>query len=51
MTELEIEREIADAWSLLDASKCLSERAERIIAGLEAARSETLAPVLTLVRG
>jgi len=48
MTDLEIEIEIADAWSLLDLSKCLSERAERIITELE--RHETLAPVLTLVK-
>jgi hypothetical protein len=55
MTDLEIEREIDDAWSLLDASRCLRDRAERIITELEAAtgfvHQETLAPVLTLVRG
>lgn len=51
MTDLEIEREIADAWSLLDLSRCLSERAERIIAAVEADCGETLAPVLTLVKG
>jgi hypothetical protein len=49
MTDLEIEREIADAWSLLDLSRCLTERAERIITELET--RETLAPVLTLVKG
>ena len=43
--------EIADARSLLDLSKCLRERAERIIAEVEADRGETLAPVLTLVKG
>lgn len=49
MTDLEIEREIDDAWSLLDLSKCLRERAERIIAELE---TETRPPpVLTLVKG
>ncbi|MGC9974728.1 MAG: hypothetical protein ABSC36_04990 [Gaiellaceae bacterium] len=52
MTTPEIEKQIEEIQATLALSKCLNDRAVRLIAETEAAidRGETLAPVLTLVK-
>ena len=51
MTTSEMENQIVEIRSTMALVKCLNERADRLIAEVEAAAGMTLAPVLTLVKG